>query len=65
MAHATKLFGTFERLHSPADFSGDGIGLATVKRIVERHAGRIWAQSQEDEGATFYFTLGPAPDYGV
>ena len=65
MAHAARLFGTFERLHSPADFSGDGIGLATVKRIVERHAGRIWAQSQEDEGATFYFTLGPAPDYGV
>lgn len=64
MAHAAKLFGTFERLHSPADFSGHGIGLATVKRIVERHAGRIWAQGQENEGATFYFTLGPTPDDG-
>lgn len=65
MAHAARLFGTFERLHSPAEFSGDGIGLATVQRIVERHAGRIWAQGQENEGATFYFTLGPTPAYGL
>jgi light-regulated signal transduction histidine kinase (bacteriophytochrome) len=53
MAHAEKLFGTFERLHAPSDFSGTGIGLATVKR----HAGRIWAQGKENEGATFFFTL--------
>ncbi|MDB5939187.1 MAG: domain S-box protein [Polaromonas sp.] len=58
MAHADKLFGTFERLHAPADFSGTGIGLATVKRVIERHAGRVWAQAQEGEGACFYFTLG-------
>ncbi|MGV8805044.1 MAG: sensor histidine kinase [Polaromonas sp.] len=65
MAHAARLFGTFERLHSPADFPGHGIGLATVKKIIEQHAGRIWAQGQENEGATFYFTLGPAPGHGA
>jgi PAS domain S-box-containing protein len=58
MAFAPKLFGTFERLHSPGDFSGTGIGLATVKRIVERHGGRIWAEGKLNEGAVFFFTLG-------
>ena len=60
MASAHKLFTTFERLHAPIDFAGTGVGLSIVKRVVERHGGRVWAESQVDEGATFFFTL-PAP----
>jgi light-regulated signal transduction histidine kinase (bacteriophytochrome) len=65
MAHASQLFNAFHRLHLLDQYEGSGVGLSMVKRIVQRHNGRVWAEASPGQGASFFFTLGPTSELHV